>query len=111
MSRAEPTASLHALLAEARQLACDDHLTDARMVCAKIMFGHMSRLVREPELLRRTVVAIIYAHGFELLQRLLAAVDPRLARFAVDKALLRHPAPDDAIECWSAALVKGRTAS
>jgi hypothetical protein len=70
-------------LDEARLLADCGDLRLARVRCAEIVFEDLPRLARDRELLRLAVATLILARGFQLLGRLLIAVDGRRVRVAL----------------------------
>jgi len=67
-------------LDEARALAGNDELKMARILCAEVVFDHMLRLAGNRELLCLAIATLIQARGFQLLGRLLQAVDGRRVR-------------------------------
>jgi hypothetical protein len=118
-------------LDEARSLVCTGDLVLARLVCAELIFEQLPRLARNRDLLRDTIATLVHARSFQLLNRLLAAVDGSRFRvalasgddpatspikigrsaadgtttFAVSEALFCRPDADAVISRWSAALV------
>jgi hypothetical protein len=70
-------------LDEARLLAGAGDLRMARVVCAEVVFEYLLRLASDRELLRLAIATLIHAQGFQLLGRLLLAVDGRRIRVAL----------------------------
>jgi hypothetical protein len=122
-------------LDEARLLAGNGDLRPARVRCAEILFEYLPRLARDRELLRVAVATLIHARGFQLLGRLLIAVDGRRVRvslgtpvagaaspphligrsedaggtsFTVNERLYCDPSCEAVIDRWSEELVRGR---
>ena len=80
-------------LDEARSLACKGELQSARGLCAEVVLEHQFRLHDNRELLRRAIATLLQARGFQLLSRLLLAVDGRRVRIELDSGAARTPAP------------------
>jgi hypothetical protein len=120
-------------LEEARARARDGDVRGARTLCAEIVLEHQLRLHDNRELLRTAVAALVHARGFQLLGRLLLAVDGRRVRvsvsttpagtgspphlirrslldgieiFAVEESLFADPSCDAIIERWSRRLLE-----
>jgi hypothetical protein len=127
--------SVRQQLNQARLLAGNGEDRMARVLCAEVVFEHLLRLVRDRELLRCAIATLIHARGFQLLSRLLAAVDgwrvrvalatpvaaaaspPHLigrseqlgaTTFTVSERLYRDPSRDAVIDRWSEQLACGR---
>ena len=121
-------------LDEARLLAGNGELRLARVLCAEVVFEHLMRLARDRALLCVAIATLIHARGFQLLGRLLAAVDGRRVRvalgtplagsaspahligrseehgattFTVSERLFRDPSRDAVIDRWSEELAHG----
>ncbi|MBU6497562.1 MAG: hypothetical protein KGJ41_11535 [Rhodospirillales bacterium] len=76
-------AELLAMLDEARDLAFLGDLQAARVFCAEAMFRHQPLLAGDPMLLAQLNAALIHARGFQLLGRLIAAIDGRTMRIVL----------------------------
>lgn len=85
-------------LEEARSLACKGELQSARGLCAEVVLEHQIRLHDNRELLRRAVGTLLQARGFQLLSRLLLAVDGRRVRIELDGGTARSPAPPPLVQ-------------
>jgi hypothetical protein len=121
-------------LDEARLLAGSGDPRLARMRCAELLFEYLPRLASDRELLRLAVATLIHARGFQLLGRLLVAVDGRRVRislgtpaaggaspphligrteadgattFTVNERLYSDPSREAVIDRWSEELVRG----
>jgi hypothetical protein len=70
-------------IAEARAMARAGDVRAARTLCADIVLEHQLRLHDDRGLLREAVGALIRAHAFQMLSRLLLSVDGRRIRVAV----------------------------
>jgi len=70
-------------LREARAVAGEGDLRTARTLCAEVVLDHLPELSRDRDLLRAAIAALIHARGFQLLNRLLVAVDGRRVRVAL----------------------------
>jgi hypothetical protein len=122
-------------LGDARSLARRGEFRMAREQCADIVLEHQLRLHDDPGLRRCAIATLVHARAFQLLSRLLAAVDGRRVRislapaalgaaqpphpirrsetggtavFEVDESLLRSPSCDGAIDRWSEELARTR---
>jgi hypothetical protein len=122
-------------LNKARVLAVNGECRMARVLCADVVFDHQLRLARDRELRRCAIATLIHARGFQLLSRLLAAVDgwrvrvslatglaaavspPHLigrsealgaTTFTVSERLYRDPSRGAVIDRWSEELARGR---
>jgi len=122
-------------LDEARTLVGNDDSRAARILCAEVVFDQMLRLAGNRELRSRAIATLIHARGFQLLSRLLLAVDGRRVRvllgtpasetaspphligrseaqgvttFTVSERLYSDPSRDTVIDRWSAELALGR---
>jgi hypothetical protein len=122
-------------LDEARLLAATGDLRLARVRCAEIGFEQLPRLARDRELLRAAIATLIHARGFQLLGRLLIAVNGRRVRvalgtpaaggaspphligrsedaggtsFTVSERLFCDPSCDAVIDRWSEEMVRER---
>jgi hypothetical protein len=85
-------------LHEAREFAGNGDFRSARVLCAEIMFEHQLRLARDRDLLRSTIATLIHARGFQLLSRLLVAVDGRRVRVALGEPHAGSATPPKFIE-------------
>ena len=75
--------SVRRQLEDARWLAGNSELQKARLLCAEIVLDHLFELASDRELLRLTIATLIHARGFQLLGRLLLAVDGRRVRVSI----------------------------
>ena len=73
-------------IAEARAMARTGNVRTARAVCADIVLEHQFRLHDDRNLLREAVGALVCARAFQMLSRLLLAVDGRRVRVSVADA-------------------------
>jgi hypothetical protein len=122
-------------LEAARLLAGHGDVRAARTLCAEVVFEELLRLAGNRELLRLAIATLIHARGFQLLGRLLLAVDGRRIRvalgvppmataspphlivrseqpgvtsFTVSERLYTDPSRDAVIDRWSEELAGGR---
>ena len=120
-------------LEEARSLARAGDTRAARLLCADIVLEHQVRLHDNRDLLCQVVAVLAHARGFQLLSRLLRAVDGRTIRvsvtaapgsaaspphlirgsvldgvevFAIDESLFTDPSCDAVIDRWSTRLLQ-----
>ena len=78
-------------LDDARSLAHRGELRIARQLCADVVLDHQLRLHDDRELRRRAFATLIHARAFQLLNRLLAAVDGRQVRISLAPASAGAP--------------------
>ncbi len=76
--------ALLALLDEAREAAREGDLMGARVICAEAMFRHQMLLSEDPSLLAAMIAAMVHARGFQMISRLMAAVDGTKIRIVVE---------------------------
>ncbi len=79
-------AAIRRRLEEARLLAREGDTRGARLLCADMVLEHQVRLLDNRDLLCQVVAALAHARGFQLLSRLLRAVDGRTVRVSVTPA-------------------------
>ena len=79
-------AAIRRHLEAARSRAREGDPRGARLLCAGIVLEHQLRLHDNRDLLRLAVAALVHARGFQLLGRLLQAVDGRHVRIALAPA-------------------------
>jgi hypothetical protein len=79
----ESDAAIRRQLEEARSLARKGDTRGARLLCAEIVLEQQLRLHDNRNLLRVAIAALVHARGFQLLSRLLQAVDGRRVRISV----------------------------
>jgi hypothetical protein len=121
-------------LRAARRQARSGEILPARLACADIVLHDLPLLTGDERLLGQTVETLVHLRAFQLLTRLLAAVDGRTVRvtvggalectpgaaliahaatggvetFTVSESLFHHPAGEAVIHGWSDALAHGR---
>lgn len=120
-------------LEEARSLARGGDTRGARVCCAEIVLEHQLHMHDNRDLLRDAVAALAHARGFQLLSRLMLAVDGRRVRvsvtatatgagspphlirhslldgvevFALEESLFTDPSCDAIIDGWSRRLLE-----
>lgn len=85
-------------LREARQVAEAGDLRTARALCAEVVFEHLVELSRDRDLRRLAIATLVHARGFQLLDRLLVAVDGRRIRVAIGEPRAGGASPPHLIE-------------
>lgn len=80
-------------LDEARSLARRGEFRAARELCAEVVLERQLRLHDDRELRRRAIATLIHARAFQLLSRLLAAIDGRRVRISLALAAAGAPSP------------------
>ncbi len=74
---------LAARLQHAGRLAQGGDPAAARTLCAALLFAEQPRIAADPALRRQMAATLLHARGFQLLSRMIAALDGRVVRFTL----------------------------